>query len=70
LARSSLKKFYKKIDPVLYNGASLLGLNGVVVKSHGSSGIDGFSCALAVAILEAKEDLPQKIKDKLSKFIF
>jgi glycerol-3-phosphate acyltransferase PlsX len=70
LARSSLKKFYKKIDPVFYNGASLLGLNGVVVKCHGSSGIDGFSCALAVAILEAKEDLPQKIKDKLSKFIF
>jgi|TARA_B110000503_G_scaffold88129_1_gene133658 phosphate acyltransferase len=69
LAGSSLKKFYKKIDPVLYNGASLLGLNEIVVKSHGSSGIDGFSCALTVAVLEAKQDLPRKIKEKLSKFI-
>jgi glycerol-3-phosphate acyltransferase PlsX len=39
----------KKVDPRLYNGAVFLGLNGVVVKSHGGTDATGFATALAVA---------------------
>ena len=67
IASSSLKGFCAKINPTLYNGASFLGLDGVVVKSHGGAGIDGFSCALSVAIIEARENLPQQIQEKLPK---
>ncbi|MBF0455468.1 MAG: phosphate acyltransferase PlsX [Magnetococcales bacterium] len=45
VARPSLKKFRDRFDPRAYNGAMLLGLNGVVVKSHG--GADGFAFAHA-----------------------
>jgi glycerol-3-phosphate acyltransferase PlsX len=67
IAGSSLKRFCTKINPTLYNGASFLGLNGVVVKSHGGASADGFSSALSVAIIEARENLPQQIQEKLPK---
>jgi len=65
LASGSLRNFYKKLDPSLYNGATFLGLNKVVVKSHGSACTESFYSALAVAMTEAKYDLPRKIEEKL-----
>ena len=65
LAGASLRNFYKKLDPSLYNGATFLGLNNVVVKSHGSASIKSFYSALSVATTEAKYDLPCKIEKKL-----
>lgn len=60
-----LKAFKKRLDPRSYNGASLLGLNGIVVKSHG--GADAY--AFGKAILEAREevikDVPNQIRKKL-----
>ncbi len=60
-----LKAFKKRLDPRSYNGASLLGLNGIVVKSHG--GADAY--AFGKAILEAREevikDVPNQIRRKL-----
>lgn len=50
LASKSLKKVFKKIDPRAYNGAMLVGLNGIVVKSHGSTDDVGFANAIQVAI--------------------
>lgn len=48
-----------RLDPSRYNGAYLLGLNGVTVKSHGGADEIAFACALDVAIEGAKHNLPQ-----------
>lgn len=48
LAKKSLKETFKQIDGRYYNGAMLVGLNGVVVKSHG--GADSLACANAIAV--------------------
>ncbi|MAD58388.1 MAG: phosphate acyltransferase [Porticoccus sp.] len=62
IANAPLKKFYKKLDPSQYNGASFLGLRKVVVKSHGNSSIDGFYAALKSAMIEVKLSLPDRIE--------
>ena len=62
IANRSLKKFYKKLDPSRYDGASFLGLSKVVIKSHGGTNIDGFYSALNSATLEVKNDLPGRIE--------
>lgn len=48
-ARSALKRLKERVDPRVHNGAMLLGLNGVVVKSHGSADGYAFSQAIRVA---------------------
>lgn len=60
-----LKKFKKRVDPREYNGASFLGLQGIVVKSHGSADAYSFSNAIDVAILEVEEDVPALISHKV-----
>lgn len=50
LAFFALKRFKNKIDPRLYNGGVMLGLNGICVKSHGSSDALGFSSAIRLAV--------------------
>lgn len=65
-ARLSLRKWHSKIDPARYNGASFLGLQGVVVKSHGSVDAKGFGYALAVAKEQAERDTPHKINARLA----
>lgn len=57
LASPVLKRLRKRADPRVYNGASLLGLRGIVIKSHGSSDAMGIESALKVARLEVKNDL-------------
>mgnify|MGYP006080271931 CR=1 FL=1 len=61
LISRSFKDLKTKLDPALYNGAYLLGLNGVVVKSHGSASIKAFGHALDVAILAAENNLPKAL---------
>ena len=51
----------KQINPDQYNGASLIGLTSVVVKSHGSANIEAFAYAIADAALQAQRQIPQKI---------
>ena len=63
----NLKKVKRKLDPRLYNGAILIGLNSPVVKSHGSTDYVGFSHSLNVCIKIVKNSLIQKIKDNISK---
>ena len=65
-ARVSVRKWHSKIDPARYNGASFLGLQGVVVKSHGSVDAKGFGYALAVAKEQAERDTPNKINARLA----
>ncbi|MDA0902498.1 MAG: phosphate acyltransferase PlsX, partial [Proteobacteria bacterium] len=49
-AKTSLDKMFKRVDPRLHNGAMLVGLNGIVVKSHGGTDEVGFANAIKVAI--------------------
>ncbi len=60
-----LNQIRKKIDPRRYNGASLLGLRGIVVKSHGSADSLSFSSALNVAKMEVSKNIPQRISSRL-----
>jgi glycerol-3-phosphate acyltransferase PlsX len=56
-----LKKIHNKIDPRQYNGASLLGLRGIVIKSHGSADRVSFASALEEARMEVTNNVPQRI---------
>jgi phosphate acyltransferase len=62
IATPVLKDFKSSLDPGKYNGASLLGLRGIVVKSHGGADSDSFF----VAICEAYTEVNAKIIDKIS----
>jgi len=65
IALPVLKRFKKRLDPRRYNGASFLGLNGVVVKSHGGADEFAFTHALETTISESENDVISKIKDQL-----
>jgi phosphate acyltransferase len=60
-----LKAFKKRLDPRCYNGASFLGLRGIVVKSHGGADDFGFYHAIHVAIEEARNGVLQRISEQL-----
>ena len=61
-----LKAFGRRIDPRRYNGATLIGLKGVVVKSHGGADVIGFSNALAKAHAEASEGVLERIATRMA----
>ena len=63
-----LKAFRRRIDPRRYNGASLLGLRGIVIKSHGSADSLAFGNAINVAVLEVREDVPERISHHLQTY--
>ena len=67
LAKPALKKTLKKFDASEYGGAPLLGLNGLVVKAHGSSSAKEMKNAIIQCIAFAEEDITQKIKDQIVK---
>jgi glycerol-3-phosphate acyltransferase PlsX len=66
LAMPVLKSFRQRFDPRRYNGASLLGLKGIVVKSHGSADQMAFRCALEKAAEEARQRLPETIAARMA----
>lgn len=66
LAKSALKKSFKKLDPRMHNGAMFLGLNGIAVKSHGGIDDVGFANAIGVAYKLAKRNINQQIISELS----
>lgn len=68
IARPVLTSFYKKIDKRRYNGASLLGLQGVVIKSHGSADALAFANAIAVCRKIVNQKLPENISVTLAKY--
>lgn len=61
LAYPMLSGLKHRLNPQRYNGASLVGLNGIVVKSHGGADEHGFACALEVAVHEAQRNVPALI---------
>lgn len=62
-----LKAFKQHIDPRLYNGASLLGLRGIVIKSHGGADSVAFANAIRTAVVEVEQDIPRRIGDRVEK---
>ena len=67
LARPVLSGLRKRMDPRRYNGATLVGLNGIVVKSHGSADAYAFLHAIETAIVEVEKQVPQQIGNLLQK---
>ena len=77
-ARNPLRKFAalaslpviesmrRRFDPREHNGASMVGLNGVVIKSHGSADAYAFGNALKMAVLEARKGVPTQIVQLLN----
>ncbi|MGM0693184.1 MAG: phosphate acyltransferase PlsX [Pseudomonadota bacterium] len=66
LARPALRRLKGELDPVRYNGASLLGLDGIVIKSHGSADATGFRYAVQRAGSEVMRDLPGRLAAELN----
>ncbi len=64
-----LRDIRRKLDPRRYNGASLLGLRGIVVKSHGSADKLSFAHAIEEAIVEVEKNVPERISAKLEKLL-
>ena len=65
LARSRLNEFRERLDPRRYNGAMLVGLNGICVKSHGSTDAIGFANAIGVAVNLIEGGFNERIKEDL-----
>jgi glycerol-3-phosphate acyltransferase PlsX len=64
-ARPSLNALRTRLDPRRYNGATMVGLNGIVIKSHGGADLFGFQRAIEVAVIEARNGVPEKIAERL-----
>lgn len=67
LARPVLRAVRRRLDPRRYNGASLVGLTRIVIKSHGSADDVAFENALETALLEVKKAVPDQISEDLAR---
>jgi glycerol-3-phosphate acyltransferase PlsX len=63
---SLVVRLHDQIDPHRFNGASLLGLQGSVVKSHGNASVEGFTYAIKQAVTEVENAVPQLIAQKVA----
>lgn len=66
VAAPILRGLTKRLDPKRYNGATLLGLKGIVIKSHGNAEEKAFGMAIRVAMLEVEKNVPEKIQAQLA----
>ena len=69
ISRPVLRALRRRADPRSYNGASLLGLRGIVIKSHGSADVLSFAHAIEVAILEVEQAVPRQISHLLEQLL-
>lgn len=69
LALPMLKRLRADLAPARHNGASFLGLQGIVVKSHGSASAQGFQSAIQRALIEIQENLPQRLSGRLEELL-
>jgi glycerol-3-phosphate acyltransferase PlsX len=67
--RPVIKKLYKRVNPDQYNGASLVGLRGIVVKSHGNASNKAFLAAIEEAAREVERRIPEKIQATFAQII-
>ena len=66
LSKPIIKNLRQKFDPRRYNGASLLGLRGIVIKSHGSADVLSFYYAIKEALIEVQKNIPSQISKILA----
>lgn len=69
IALPVLKALRRRIDPRRYNGASLLGLRGIVVKSHGGADRLAFENAIAIAKKEVLADIAARIEERVGQHL-
>jgi glycerol-3-phosphate acyltransferase PlsX len=65
ILQPQLARMLSGMNPDQYNGASLLGLRGIVVKSHGNADDSAYFNAIREAVLEVERQVPARIKDQL-----
>jgi len=68
LVRPLIKGISQQLDPARYNGASLLGLDAVVIKSHGNAGINAFQRAIERSLVELDRHIGQRIVSAVRQF--
>ena len=66
LARPVLRRVAARLDPRSYNGASFLGLRGIVIKSHGSADVVAFKRAIVEAVAEIRKNVPERISEHIA----
>jgi glycerol-3-phosphate acyltransferase PlsX len=69
IASPVLQHFRKELDPRSYNGANFIGLQGIVIKSHGGADAFAFENAINIAIVEAEMDVPNRISKHLENLL-
>jgi glycerol-3-phosphate acyltransferase PlsX len=69
LVKPVLKSFIKRIDPSRYNGATFIGLNGTVIKSHGSANTQAFARAIEEAIIGVEKNVPERIRNEVGQLL-
>ncbi len=69
LASPVLSHVKKSMNPSQYNGASMLGLNGIVIKSHGSANEEAFQCAIAQAVSQIENNVVELVRDQITDFV-
>ena len=67
IAKPAFRRVKKRMDYTEVGGAPLLGVNGVVVKAHGSSNAHAIACAIRQAVLMAQKDVPGAIRAGIAK---
>lgn len=65
MRRRRLARVHDRLDPARHNGAPLLGIHGIVIKSHGGACERGFAAAIALAALEARRNLIPELEQAL-----
>jgi glycerol-3-phosphate acyltransferase PlsX len=70
LARPMIGRLLRLMDPSRHNGASLLGLQGVVIKSHGNANERAMLAAIRQAVCEVELEVPSRINDRLDDLMF
>ncbi len=68
LAKSAFDRLREKMDPRKVNGGVFLGLNGIVIKSHGGTDAEGFAAAVDVGYDMARNGLKEKIENDLKRY--
>ncbi len=69
LALPILRALRARFDPSQYNGASLLGLNGIVIKSHGNANRYSYKQAIIEAMVEVEKNIPERIRSELALYL-
>jgi glycerol-3-phosphate acyltransferase PlsX len=69
LVKPILKSVIKRVDPSRYNGATFIGLQGTVIKSHGSANVMAFARAIEEGIIGVEKNIPGQIRNQVEQML-